>query len=87
MNVTITIIADARNGANIIKLASFALLTLALCAAQLWPSLEFANLSVRARVDYDFVSGGFPLHRPHWHARWRAWPGGQSGIRASPWTS
>lgn len=39
----------------------FVALTLALSAAQLLPSLEFAQLSVRANVDYDFVSGGFPL--------------------------
>jgi hypothetical protein len=36
-------------------------LTLALSAAQLWPSVEFTQLSVRANVDYSFVSGGFPL--------------------------
>ncbi len=40
---------------------SFLLLTVALSAAQLLPSLEFARLSVRANVDYDFVSGGFSL--------------------------
>ena len=34
---------------------------LALSAAQMWPSLEFTGLSVRANVDYAFVSGGFPL--------------------------
>lgn len=32
-----------------------------LSAPQLLPSLEFAQLSVRANVDYAFVSGGFPL--------------------------
>jgi hypothetical protein len=32
-----------------------------LAAAQWAPSLEFTGLSVRARVDYAFVSGGFPL--------------------------
>lgn len=39
----------------------FIVLALALSAAQLLPSLEFAQLSVRANVDYAFVSGGFPL--------------------------
>ena len=42
-------------------LLTFALLALALLAAQLLPSLEFSRLSVRANVDYAFVSGGFPL--------------------------
>lgn len=37
------------------------MLALALGAAQLLPSLEFASLSVRANVDYDFVSGGLPV--------------------------
>lgn len=32
-----------------------------LSAAQLLPSLEFAGLSVRADVDYAYVSSGFPL--------------------------
>ena len=32
-----------------------------LSAPQLLPSLEFAQLSVRADVDYAYVSGGFPL--------------------------
>jgi len=32
-----------------------------LAAAQLLPSFEFLQLSVRAAVDYDFVSGGFPV--------------------------
>jgi hypothetical protein len=39
----------------------FLLLALALSAAQLLPSLEFTQLSVRANVDYAYVSGGFPL--------------------------
>jgi len=43
------------------RVAVFYLLFLGLSAAQLWPSLEFTALSVRARVDYAFVSGGFPL--------------------------
>jgi len=34
---------------------------LGLSAPQLLPSIEFAQLSVRANVDYAFVSGGFPL--------------------------
>ncbi len=36
-------------------------LTIGLCAAQLLPSLEFSSLSVRAGVDYAYVSGGFPV--------------------------
>lgn len=42
-------------------LAAALLITLALGAAQLWPSLAFAAESVRANVDYVFVSGGLPL--------------------------
>ena len=42
-------------------LFSFALIFLGLSAVQLWPSLEFTRFSVRANVDYAFVSGGFPL--------------------------
>lgn len=42
--------------------AGLALATfLGLSAAQLLPSVEFAQLSVRAAVDYAYVSGGFPL--------------------------
>lgn len=37
------------------------LLATGLSAVQLLPSAEFAGLSVRANVDYDYVSGGFPL--------------------------
>lgn len=37
------------------------LLTFALSAVQLLPSLEFTRLSVRASVDYAYVSGGFPV--------------------------
>jgi hypothetical protein len=37
------------------------LIALGVSAAQLWPSLEFTQLSVRANVDYAFVSGGLPL--------------------------
>jgi len=43
------------------RVAAFYAIFLALSAAQLLPSLEFAGLSVRANVDYAFVSGGFPL--------------------------
>lgn len=43
------------------KTAAFFVLFLGLSAAQLWPSLEFAALSVRAQVDYAFVSGGFQV--------------------------
>lgn len=32
-----------------------------LCAIQLFPSLEFMQLSVRAETSYEFVSAGFPL--------------------------
>ncbi len=39
----------------------FLILALGLSAAQLLPSLEFTQLSVRANVDYAYVSGGFPL--------------------------
>ena len=38
-----------------------AVVFLGLSAAQLLPSLEFAQLSVRANVEYAYVSGGFPL--------------------------
>ena len=41
------------------KIGMFFALFLGLSAAQLWPSLEFTALSVRANVDYAFVSGGF----------------------------
>ena len=37
------------------------LLTFAFSAVQLLPSLEFTRLSVRASVDYAYVSGGFPV--------------------------
>jgi hypothetical protein len=36
-------------------------LALGLSAAQLLPSLEYVQLSVRANVDYAYVSGGFPI--------------------------
>ncbi len=44
-------------------IGSVALLLIAagLSAAQALPSIEFTRLSVRAGVDYEFVSGGFPL--------------------------
>ncbi len=38
-----------------------AALAIGLGAVQLLPSLEFTGLSVRANVDYEFVSGGLPL--------------------------
>jgi hypothetical protein len=41
------------------KTAVFVALFLGLSAAQMWPSLEFTLLSVRADVSYAFVSGGF----------------------------
>jgi hypothetical protein len=43
------------------RIAIFYGLFLGMSAAQLWPSLELVGLSVRANVDYAFVSGGFPL--------------------------
>ncbi len=45
----------------LVRVASFYGLFLGLSAAQLLPSVEFTHLSVRATVDYAFVSGGFPL--------------------------
>lgn len=45
----------------LLRLVLFYPLVLALSAAQLWPSLEFTRLSVRATVDYAFLSGGFPV--------------------------
>ncbi|MCE7981672.1 MAG: hypothetical protein DYG89_10800 [Caldilinea sp. CFX5] len=47
--------------AQLTGLLFFLLLALGLSAAQLLPSLEFSRLSVRANVDYAYVSGGFPL--------------------------
>jgi hypothetical protein len=43
------------------RVAFFYAATLALSAAQLWPSLELTRLSVRAAMDYAATSGGFPL--------------------------
>ena len=43
------------------RIFAFLLLTFAFTAAQLLPSLEFTRLSVRAGVDYAYVSGGFPV--------------------------
>jgi len=43
------------------RVAVFYGLFVLLSAGQLLPSLEFAGLSVRANVDYAFLSGGFPL--------------------------
>jgi len=45
----------------LLGLAGAGAIALGLSAAQLLPSLEFAGLSVRANVDYAFVSGGFPV--------------------------
>lgn len=42
-----------------------ALLTGGVTVAQWWPSLEYVQYSVRANVDYAFVSGGFAL-RDYW---------------------
>lgn len=43
------------------KIVAFYAIFLGLAAAQLWPSLEFTSLSVRANMDYASASGGFPL--------------------------
>ncbi|MBI3957972.1 MAG: hypothetical protein HY328_04105, partial [Chloroflexi bacterium] len=43
------------------RFAALLLLTVAFSAVQLLPSLEFTQLSVRASVDYAYVSGGFPV--------------------------
>lgn len=51
----------SRLTAQLLGLGGFVLLTLGISAAQLLPSLEFSGLSVRANVDYAYVSGGFPL--------------------------
>ena len=45
----------------LLGLLAVLLVSIGLSAAQLLPSLEFAGLSVRANVDYAYVSGGFPL--------------------------
>jgi hypothetical protein len=47
--------------AQLTGLLFFLLLAFGLSAAQLLPSLEFSRLSVRANVDYAYVSGGFPF--------------------------
>jgi len=47
--------------ARVFGLATFAVSAAGLMAAQLLPSVEFARLSVRANVDYGYVSGGFAL--------------------------
>ncbi len=47
--------------ARIPGLAAFAVTAAGLAAAQVLPSVEFARLSVRANVDYAYVSGGFAL--------------------------
>ena len=55
--------ADA-NGAlipRLLGLTSLVAIAAGLVAIQLLPSLEFARLSVRADVDYAFLSGGFPV--------------------------
>jgi hypothetical protein len=44
-----------------IGIAALLIVAAGLSAAQALPSVEFAGLSVRANVDYDFVSSGFPL--------------------------
>ena len=51
------------------------LVALGLTAAQLLPSLEYWQLSVRARTDYAFVSLGFPLQ-----ALWQLLVPGSIGV-------
>ncbi len=50
-----------RNSQFAIRIFFVCLLTFAFSAVQLLPSLEFTRLSVRASVDYAYVSGGFPV--------------------------
>ena len=49
-----------------IGLVAVGLASVALTTAQWWPSWEFTRYSVRAAVDYAFVSGGFP-----WRDLWQ----------------
>lgn len=51
----------ARPWKAIVGIIAFLTLAIGLSAAQLLPSLEFTQLSVRANVDYAYVSGGFPI--------------------------
>jgi hypothetical protein len=46
---------------SLIGVVGVGIVTIGLTAAQWLPSVEFVRLSVRANVDYAFVSGGFPL--------------------------
>lgn len=57
----VTGVAQPRRGLLLGRSLLFYGLTVGLCAAQLLPSLEFTNLSVRASVDFAYVSGGFPV--------------------------
>ena len=50
-----------RNSQLVTRIFALPLLTFAFSAVQLLPSLEFTRLSVRASVDYAYVSGGFPV--------------------------
>jgi hypothetical protein len=43
------------------RIGVFYLLSAALAAAQMWPSLELARQSMRASASYEFVAGGFAL--------------------------
>ena len=45
---------------RLLGLAVAVTLAIGLSMAQLWPSVEYTRLSVRANVDYAYVSGGFP---------------------------
>ena len=51
----------SRNSQLATRIFASCLLTFAFSAVQLLPSLEFTRLSVRASVDYAYVSGGFPV--------------------------
>jgi len=56
----------AKLTAQLFGLGAFLVLATGLSAAQLLPSLEFSELSVRANVDYAYVSGGFA-----WQDTWQ----------------
>jgi hypothetical protein len=55
--------ADTPDAAKprIIGVTVFAVTAAGLVSAQMIPSVEFARLSVRADVDYAYLSGGFPI--------------------------
>ena len=64
--VLLAVLATRRLGARVLLPVIGGLLlscavAVGLGAVQLLPSLEYVGLSVRANVDYAFVSGGFPV--------------------------